>query len=265
MSSVFEEIKAILKWRSRNIFIDPFYILYWDLWPRLKRKKDPVSPLTADTQPKVPVTIITYKRPRYFEKTLTSFINLNKSELNRFPIIIIVQGESDQDTERIIEEHKKHIFKTIYTDVNLGCAPGYSMLMAETLKLNVPYIIHLQDDFESREPLFGYMSELIAFLSKNRHVGYVRLRSTADKVNDYNVISRRKIKYIKSPASVWTGNAHFTFNPTIVKSSVIQKIIPTTSERDAQEKYQRLGLKSGQLFAKCFSHIGHERVNDWVK
>jgi len=259
------EIKNIIKWRTRNIFIDPFYILRWDLFPRLKRREKCGIANEIPTDIKIPVTIITYKRPWYFEKTLESFIEMNRSYLAHLLLIVLVQGDKDEATEKIISKFKRQINNVIYSGENLGCAGGYNLLMTESLKLKLPYIVHLQDDFLSNEPLSEYIPELIEMMETNYQLGYIRLRSIKDKVNDYNVISRRKIKYAKKMKNTLIGNGHFTFNPTIAKSSVIKKLIPTTSEKDAQQKYQLLALKAGQLDAFCFSHIGGERVRDWVK
>lgn len=265
LKEIFSEIKNIITWRTRNIFIDPFYILHWDLLPTLRRKKSCEIEGNMSSDIKIPVTIVTYKRPWYFEQTLESFIEMNKSNLDRFLLIILVQGDKDEETEKIINKFKGQINKTIYPGENLGVAGGYNLLMAETQKLNCPYIVHLQDDFLSNEPLSDHITELIEIMQRNSDLGYIRLRSIKDKVNDYNVISRRKIKYKKKSKNILIGNGHFTFNPTITRSSVVEKIIPTNSEKDAQQKYQQLGLISGQLSAECFTHIGDERVRDWIQ
>lgn len=263
------KINNILKWRLRNIFIDPFYIIKWDVFPRLKRRTSihtiHTSNKEINNEVKIPVVIMTYKRPIFFEKTLESFIDLNGKNLEQFLIIALIQGDKDEETEKIINKHKNQFYNVIYPGENLGCAGGYSLLMKEALKLNLPYIINLQDDFVSNESLSDFIPELIELMERNMNIGYIRLRSIKDKVMDYNKISRRKIKYKRVTGNVASGNAHFTFNPTIAKSSVIDKIIPTNSEKDAMEKYQKLGLKTGQLLTECFSHIGHERVRDWVK
>ena len=259
------ELKNIIKWRTRNILIDPFYILRWDLIPRLRRRKkcEIASKMSPDI--KIPVTIITYNRPWYFERTLESFIEMNRSYLDRLLLIVLVQGDKDKATEKIISKYKRQINNVIYPGENIGCACGYNLLMTESLKLNLPYIVHLQDDFFSNEALSDYIPELIEIMETNHKLGFIRLRSIKDKVNDYNVISRRKIKYTSKIKNTFIGNGHFTFNPTIARSAVIKEIIPTASEKDAQQKFQQLGLKTGQLYASCFSHIGGERVEDWIK
>lgn len=265
LKTLYTEIINIVKWRSRNILIDPFFILKWDVYPQFKPRNSYIISKLSSLDMAIPVTILTYKRPLYFNRTLQSFIEMNQSNIEKFLLIILVQGERDQETERIIDKYENKIYKVIYPGKNLGCAGGYNLLMAEALKLRLPYMVHLQDDFLSNFPLADYLPEIFEAMEENRDIGCIRLRSIKGKVNDYNVISRRKIKYNKEFERILIGNAHFTFNPTISRSQVIRQLIPTSSEVDIQKKYQRLGLKTGQLLAECFTHIGDERVNDWVK
>ena len=262
---IFIEIKNILKWRLRNLVIDPFFILKWELYPKLIRKNSFDKNGNSNLNTPIPVTILTYKRPMYFKKTLESFIEKNKAYLEKFLLIILVQGKTEKDTLDVIEMYKNKIYKIIFLKKNLGCAAGYNLLMNEALKLNSKFVINLQDDFVSNEPVVKYLSELTTCLAKNKTVGYIRLRSIYDKVNNYNIISKRKIKYKANSNHIGIGNGHFTFNPTITKSQIIKAIIPTISEKDAQKKYQKLGLKNGQLFANCFSHIGEKREHEWKK
>lgn len=259
------EMKNIIIWRFRKLLIDPFYILRWDVFPKLKNKRYGRISNQVGSNIKIPVTFITYKRPWYFEKTIKSFIELNASFLEHLILIVLIQDKNDKATLEIINKYRNQIDNVIYSKINLGCAGGYNLLMNEAIKLMSPYIVHIQDDFISKEPLSNYIQKIIKILEKNESLGCIRLRSIKDKVNDYNVISKRKIRYDREINGIGIGNGHFTFNPTISKSFVVKKIIPTSSENDAQKKYQDLGMKTGQLFADCFSHIGHERVKNWIK
>lgn len=209
LKTFYTEITNIVKWRSRNILIDPFYILKWDVYPQLKPRNTYKISRLSSLDVAIPVTILTYKRPLYFNRTLQSFLEMNQSNIEKFLLMILVQGERDKETERIIEKYEDKIYKLIYPGKNLGCAGGYNLLMAEALKLKLPYIVHLQDDFLSNLPLAGYLPEIFEAMEENGDMGCIRLRSIKDKVNDYNVISRRKIKYNKEFERILIGNAHF--------------------------------------------------------
>lgn len=201
---------------------------------------------------KIAVTVLTSARPAYLERTLKSFFELN--DLRLFPILVLV-NDRDEGTEKIINRYRDRFYSVLHSDTYLSCLEGYSFLMKEALKLNRPYIIHLEDDFISCESLSIYLPELIGLMEEINNIGYIRLRSVKDRVSDHNMVTREKIEY-KKVGNIGVGNAHFTTNPAIIKSFVIRKIIPVVREDDAMHKYQELGLETGQLFADCFSHIG---------
>lgn len=201
---------------------------------------------------KIAITISTFRRPAYLETTLKSFFELNDSEL--FLISALVNGR-DEGTEKVMDRYRDRFHSVLYPDTHLSRAEAYSSLMKEALKLKTPYIIHLEDDFISRESLSAYLPELIGLMEGTDSIGCIRLRSVKDRVFDHNMLTGRKIEYRKV-GNIGIGNAHFTFNPTITRSSVIRKIIPVAREGEAIHKYEEMGLETGQLFADCFSHIG---------
>lgn len=205
---------------------------------------------------KIAITILTSARPAYLEKTLKSFFELN--DLGSFPTLVLV-NDRDEGTEKTINRYRDRFYSVLHSDTYLSCLEGYSFLMKEALKLDKPYIIHLEDDYVSRESLSVYLPELIGLMEETDNIGYIRLRSVKDRVKDHNMVTRRKIEYRKV-GNIGVGNAHFTTNPTIIRSSTVRKIIPVAEENDAMHKYQELGLETGQLFADCFSHIGEKKA-----
>lgn len=213
----------------------------------------------------IPVTVLTYRRPAYLERVLKSFFEVNREILECLSMIVLVQGSKGEETDHVINKYKEHFYHVIYSGSNIGVAAGYSRVMMEALKLKSSYIIHLEDDFLSNESLSPYLSELVGLLKKADNVGCIRLRSLKNNVLNYNMVSGKRTNYKRVTKNIAVGNAHFTFNPTITKSEVIEKIISVTSEERAMEKYHKLGLKTGQLLAECFTHIGKVRCKNWRK
>ncbi len=255
----------LLKRIYRRLLVEPWVIFYWEILPGLSRREDySISPMPTK-ELKIPITVLTYNRPDYLKETLESFLEFNKSILDRFLIIVLAQEDNNLATNKILDRYQQHFYKVIHTKNNIGCSRGYSFLMYEALKLGLPLIIHLEDDFVTNEPLIDYLPGMIEIMCKMSDLGYIRLRSNKDTVNQFNSISGRKITHKQLINKTLIGNAHFTLNPTLCKASVINKIVPFDSEREAMKKYQKLGLRSGQLISNCFSHIGHDRVNDWIE
>ena len=210
---------------------------------------------------KIPLTILTFNRPECLDKTLDSFIRLNYDCLDNFMLTILNQG-TDKETREVVHKYRDSV--DIYIEKeNKGCAWGYTYLVEKFL--DHPYIMHLQDDWYSVEPLTQYLDQIYRMFEQNSNVGYIRLRSSRSRVCKYNGITEERIQYKRWPrrfpwSRIYVGNSHFTLNPSIIRSDVLKQMLPISEERDAMEKYHNLGLQSAQLEANCFIHIGFKRA-----
>jgi hypothetical protein len=209
---------------------------------------------------KVPLTILTFRRPEYLDQTIGSFLKLNANILDRFSIRVLVQGGDDADTSAVLKKYKSHIDRVEILSENTGVSGGFTKLMTDAVKEKRRYVFHLEDDWVSKKSLSPYIKEVMTFLDLNREVGQVRLRSVLSKVcmkNPFRGIE--KVKWQKI-GRIKKGPAIFTFNPAITRIEVLRQILPVTSEKEACIKYDNLGLECGQLIANCFEHIGVERA-----
>jgi hypothetical protein len=209
---------------------------------------------------KVPLTILTFRRPEYLDQTIGSFLKLNANILDRFSIRVLVQGGNDTDTSAVLKKYKSHIDRVEILSENIGVSAGWSRLMMQPLHEKTRYVFHLEDDWLSEESLEPYIKEVMTFMDLNRDVGQVRLRSIQSAVcikNPFRDIQRVRWK---KDGKLKRGPAIFTFNPAITRVEVLRAILPVTSEKEACIKYNALGLDCGQLIANCFKHIGEERA-----
>ena len=232
---------------------------------------------------RIPLGVITYQRPDYLNRTLTSFFNVNYDCLEEFkPIIVLVQG-MDGSTMNVLDHFKEHIDRVISLKSNHGCAWGYTLLNRELLEEGTDLVMHLQDDWLSTEPLTHYLYEdrfsgyknnkgIFQLFEERQDVGYIRLRSLVwSKVSIVNRITKDRIKWKRMDTKfnkycrIVVGNAHFTFNPTIIRTSVLRRLLPVTGERDAMEKYHKMKLLAAQVRGNCFMHIGEDRATTDVK
>ena len=213
---------------------------------------------------KIPVTFLTYRRPEYLKRALGSFIKMNKNILNRFFLLLLIQ-EPDQETEKVVSSYLS-FFSSIYRlPKNIGCAGGYSFIMKKAVAIDCKYIIHIQDDWESKESLIPYLDEVIEGMDKKPDIGYTRLRSVYESISKKNRATGKAIKYKRISDNFTEGNAHFTLNPTIIRKEAVQKMLPITEELDAMRKYAKLYTVSGHLESNCFVHIGTERAFTEIK
>jgi len=213
----------------------------------------------------LPIVIITYKRPQYLQRTICSFIEQNKNNLDMFSLRILIQGGLDKGTAEVIEKWKEYFDFIDVREKNEGCAQGYNISMQEALKLNTPYLLFLEDDWESKESLSNYLPEIFDLMNTDKTIGYIRLRNVNAKVWKTNVISKKPVKWDRTSKHILVSNAHFTFNPIILRCDVVEQMGVLKGEYHAQQKYHELELQVAQLDASCFCHIGDERVSDWIK
>jgi hypothetical protein len=226
----------------------------------------------------IPLGVLTYQRSDYLNKTLESFFKINYESLHIFkPIVVMVQG-MDLVTSSVLGKYGSYIDRVINLKSNHGCAWGYTLLNQELMEEETDLVMHLQDDWLSTEPLINYLDEdrfsgyknnkgVFQLFEERKDVGYVRLRSaTWSKVSVINRISRKKIKWNKwatkynKYSRLVIGNAHYTFNPTIIRTSVLRRLLPVTKEQHAMEKYHKMKLLAAQLRGNCFMHIGDDRA-----
>ena len=212
----------------------------------------------------LPVVTLTFHRPQYLQRTIQTFIEQNKNNLDMFSLRILVQGGLDPGTADVLEEWKSYLDFVDIRDKNEGCAQGFNICMQEALRLKTLYLLHLQDDWESKEPISNYLPEIFKLMDIDKTVGYIRLGSIHEKASKKNVISNKHVKWSRSSENILIGNAHFTLQPAILRHSVVEQMIPIVKEHHAQKKYHKLGLQVAQLDADCFRHTGRRRGKKYL-
>jgi hypothetical protein len=93
-------------------------------------------------------------------------------------------------------------------------------------------------------------------LNQYPNVGQVRLRHITEKVLPYHMVTKRPIIWKRENGFQLSPAAHYTFNPSLIRSSEVRKIFPCRDECEAQQKFLRTGLASAQLLPGAFHHNG---------
>ena len=212
----------------------------------------------------LPVVTLTFRRPQYLQKTIQTFIEKNENNLDMFSFRILVQGGLDPGTANVLKKWKDYLDFVDVRDKNEGCARGFNICMQEALRLRTPYLLHLQDDWESKEPISNYLPEIFNFMDTHKVVGCIRLGSIHEKGSKRNVISGDLVRWSKKSKHILVGNAHFTLQPTILRCDVVEQMTPIIKEHHAQQKYHKLGLQVAQLDADCFLHTGRRRGKKYL-
>lgn len=258
---------SLLEWYFANVDwrFGKYAHRYWPVLHALGKVWRPlVLGAARSFDVKLVITVLTYNRPDLLARTLQSLVEKNPKVIAISKIIVLVQGNGDESTKKVLQTFAPAIAQVHFSGTNLGTGGGYSLLMQKALALKPEYILHLEDDWLSNEPLDRHLDELFGIFKNNKDLGFIRLRSITEKVSKVNLVNNLPISFTKQSEHVLVGNSHFTFNPAMVRSWIIKTLVPVASEPSAEKKYELLGLSGAQLDAECFGHIGAEkRVADW--
>lgn len=216
----------------------------------------------------IPIAMLTYKRPDLLQRTLTSFVEYNRDYLDRFRFFIFVQNWPDPETVSVISFYSSLFDEVILSKSNLGSVCGMinSLDRAALRCPNSKYLMILEDDWESRDSLGKYLDQILEFLDSDPSVGYIRLRSTHQRVFNKNRMTKAKIKYIPVNDLIFKGNMHFTMNPIIFRRELLQHFheYPMSKEIHMVEVCHYLEECGAQLNKDCFWHIGLlHRTRPW--
>ena len=133
---------------------------------------------------------------------------------------------------------------------------GFSRLMREAMATDLPYVLHLEDDWRAGDGGRNWLEEARDLLDRRRSIGQVRLRHSRERVAVRHVVTGRPIRWELEGRHRLSASAHFTFNPSLLRSAALPFVVPCTSERHAMQRYLRTGLASAQLLPGIFRHLG---------
>lgn len=207
------------------------------------------------------ITILTGNRPGLLRSTMGSLWQ-HAGELCRQAHVILYVNGVDEETLRIVRE------LPWVDDLVLGerdvkpIGEAISFLMARVPPST--HVMHLEDDWVCLEP--GFYEKAAWILRANPAVGQVRLRRhypptvASQQTLPYNGITLVPVQWEekRAPSGFWyrVGSAHFTFNPSIVRRSLLSEVYPCESEGHAMRRFHETGILAAQLLPGAFLHIG---------
>jgi len=216
----------------------------------------------------MPVVILSYNRPVHFEIVLKSFgrnCKYNHPNFKEvFPTYIVVQDYPC--VKKTLDTHIKNkdlpLVKGIHIfDENQGAGAGYNKGMEMALKEDPDYILFLEDDWVCVESISKHMYSMTKYMDEHLEVGMMRLRSKEERVSTKQRMTGKKIVWEETGfKNIYVSDAHWTFNPSIVRASTIRDLVPTGYGIVAIRDYQKLNMRTAKYDGFCFVHIGFERA-----
>lgn len=220
------------------------------------------------------ITLLTWNRLEVTKQTLLSFSKYNK----RHDLLAIDNGSTDGTPEWL----SSNGYEVIRNNKNEGIFLATKKAWEEAAKRGYEFILNLQNDFPCLRKI--PFSSIENYLDQNKDVGFVLLndkssmlkyKSNGKVVKKTNNNRRNKVTEQKIVFDDWQvfeghkfrkGNHHFTFNPTIFSTKLVEKCISVAEkqrELGLMLSFDKLKMRSAHLDKKCFETILRPREKNW--
>jgi glycosyltransferase involved in cell wall biosynthesis len=142
----------------------------------------------------------------------------------------------------------------------LGTGPATSRLLQHLAgRSSVEHVLHLEDDWATCTLDGSWLRRARAVLDCDPAIGQVRLRHRSDPVLGYHMVTRAPIVWEQGDGVLRSRSAHFTFNPSLLRTRDLARFLQCGSELEAQRRFLRTSLGVAQLAPGTFRHIGQDR------
>lgn len=212
----------------------------------------------------VAVTILTGRRPDLLRRQLASLRIYAPGLLDTAQVHILVNG-GDTTTVGLAatlsagHSNIGHSVPAMGSVWKIG--PATSHLAEWARHSGATYWLHLEDDWEVVTAHPGWLDEARNILVLDPEVHQVRLRHITEPVLKQHMHTRLPITWRTADdptADHLHSAAHWTFNPSLVRTADIPKVFPAAGEKQAIQAAHRhmLDRKIAQHAPGVFRHIG---------
>jgi hypothetical protein len=208
---------------------------------------------------KLAVTLLTGNRLALFRQTVDSVLRMEPSLLLDAHVTVRVNPADDTATRNYVGSlgWVDRIFGEASAQRAVArIGPAVSSMMA-TVPETAKYVLHLEDDWCCTDS--GWLDDAVTILERDERIGQVRLRERAEPVLPKHSVTGDTIAWRsrKIDSLMYQhGQAHFTFNPSLIRRAQLDAIYPCRHEEHAQTRFLGTGLKVAQLIPGAFVHTG---------
>jgi len=215
------------------------------------------------------VVLLTCNRLDLTKRTVKSFLKYNNR--NDFEIFYGDDASTDSAIHRFLK--RQNILCLMKHKKQLGCSLSSDKLIHLARDTSdVPYILYLQNDFESTRPIPLNIAQQIFDIQPK--VGWIRLYglnkndtipggNTTDPRNKFKpgapVVKWEKLKILNEEIEI--GDAQWSYHPAIHRTEVLCKLIRgAIRERDVGRAAIKSGLLTARFMKNITNHIGIKRT-----
>lgn len=187
------------------------------------------------------------------ERTLVALAATQKPLVEDGMVLCLHNG-GDPETADVLRRHSDLIDLKIVTQYLLPIGPAVSLLFDHAREVEAEYLLHLEDDWEATPG--DWYDQAVRLLDDGTF--QVRLRKADERVLPTHMVHKRPLRWTIWPEGYRTSpDAHYTLNPSLIHLQDLKVGWPAASEREAQKKFWKAGLRSvAQLVPGIWRHTG---------
>lgn len=200
------------------------------------------------------IAILTGRRPELLARTLAAMVE-HQPDLWAAAAKVVVHNTGDAETAAVLDEHDWHL-RVVLNGRLHGIAEASHYLIRAACEADRRYVLRLEDDWLA-DPVDWYPRS-VELLESDLNVGQIRLRRSAEKVLAKHRVTKREIRWRKlDDGHQWAPSAHYTHNPSLMRTWDNAAIAGYTDEIDAARKFLAGGWSTVQHVPGAFAHAGH--------
>lgn len=216
------------------------------------------------------IVILTWNRLEITLNTLKSLLKHNKNNMRD---ILFMDNGSTDGTVGYLEKQGYEVLKN---SINEGIFMATRKVWLEGVRRGYDFILNLQNDFPciARIPF----DDMESYMDQNLDAGFIRLNKKKKKKNRY-INYLKKVPIVNEPwvkvGSTYFSkhNHHFSFNPNLIRSSIIDHIVTPIEkprERQLMERFEELADRKNMKAVEiknpcsCFDTIIRPREEGWI-
>lgn len=201
------------------------------------------------------VTVLTGGRPELLAETLTAARAAAPGLLETAHVHLLDNGPA-AGTGAVLDAHAD-VLDVIERCGEQPIGEAVSALARAAAARGRPYWLHLEDDWTATAGHPGWLDQARRILTSDPQVHQVRLRHTSEPVLARHMHTRRPLRWLDRDGWRYCPDAHWTLNPTLVRTADIERVWPATGERQAQAHAHAAGMRGvAQLVPGVFVHAG---------
>jgi len=200
------------------------------------------------------ISLLAGGRPALLARTLRTFASRWPEQVRAAHVCAFVNG-ADEDSRSLVEAagwiDRVMTYEPDVIPIGLATSLVVGAVAAHG---DVDVVLHLEDDWETTTMDDEALLRAAGHLA-DKTVGQVRLRHRSERCLTRHMITGRSISWQPCDDDL-RGEAHFTFNPALIRADLVDEVFPARDERHAQQRFLRSGLEVVQLEPGVFSHSG---------